>query len=77
MQCSRGTCSLCCSLSPPQTVCTTCTRQEVLQEQGVLANVRLHELLPLRAFRELICRNDSCSLWFGSSGDAGRKIAHL
>lgn len=49
-----------------------CTHQEVLQEQGVL-----HKLLPLRAFRELICWDDPCSLCFGSSGDAGWKISHL
>lgn len=58
-------------------VCTTYTHQEVLQEQGVLANVGLYELLPLRAFRELICQDDSCSLWFGSSCNAGWKISHL
>lgn len=49
-----------------------CTHQEVLQEQGVL-----HKLLPLRAFGELICWDDPCSLCFGSSGDAGWKISHL
>lgn len=43
----------------------------------MLANTGLHEFLPLRAFRELICQDDSCSLWFGSSGNAGRKISHL
>lgn len=58
--------------------CTTCTHEEVLQEQGGLANTRrLRELLPLRAFRELISRDDSCSLWFGSGGSPGRKISHL
>lgn len=58
-------------------VCTTCAHQEALQEQGVLASSGIHELLPLRAFGERICRGASCSLLFGRGGSAGRKISHL
>lgn len=71
-----GICPPCCSLSPPQMVCTTCAHQEALQEQGVLTSSGIHGLLPLRAFGERICWDASCSL-FGRGGSAGRKISHL
>lgn len=67
---SQGTCALCCSLGTPQVVCTTCTHQQVLQEQGVLAKMGLCELLPLKAFLDLICQGNSCSRWFGSGNKA-------
>lgn len=43
----------------------------------MLASVGLDDLLPLRALRELISRDDSCCLWFGNGTNAGWKISHL